>query len=87
MGDSYRPGRARLVETDQSLGGCGITPHVSSRLLTTSWGCSRNVIGDAGMASLGEAIKQHYSLQSLDVRYVWGGSERVWRGRGRELGG
>ena len=40
------------------------------------------MIGDAGAASLGEAIKQHSSLQSLDVRYVWGGSERVWRGEG-----
>ena len=48
LGDSYRPGRASTVGPDQSLGACGITPHGSSRLLTTAWGCSQNQIGNAG---------------------------------------
>ena len=82
LGDSYRPGRARSVGLDQSFGAWGITPHVSSRRLTTAWGCSKNYIGEAGAASLVEAIKHLSSLQSLDMGCVGYGSERVWRGGG-----
>ena len=67
---------------DQFLGACGIERHVSSRLLTNAWGCSQNVILAAGAASMAEVIKQLSSLQSLNMRYVGCGSERVWRGGG-----